>query len=112
MNSKIVKLSGVTFDCSAVRSVFSSEGEPVLAGKVEIAFDEGPVLAANWSGEAWEAAGRLADFEGEPEANDPIYEACELYASDWSGKIAEALGRPSRWDAHQNDLRDRGIIAA
>lgn len=111
----IIELPGLTIDISAIRSVFSTNGYPQWAGKVVLilqdSIDPASVrVAANWAGREESAGGTLCDFEGESE--DPtIYEACEAHAVGWAARISERLGRPSHWDAHHNDLRDRGIIA-
>lgn len=110
--NKIIQLPGMTIDFSALRSTFSADGLPRWSGKVALTFvdtidNTTTVITANWAGKDESTEGMLVDFEGEPEANDPIYEACELHAADWSREISERLGRPSRWDAHNNDIRDR-----
>lgn len=122
MNTAIITLPGLTIDISALRSVFSADGLPQWSGKVVLTFDDSidgttTTITANWTGREERAEGELVDFEGEAEEGDhrgmlPIYKACEVFAEGWSKTIAKHLGRPSAWDAHQNDLRDRGIIAA
>jgi hypothetical protein len=37
----------------------------------------------------------LVDFEGETEANDPIYDFCADHAEMWANEITDKLGKPS-----------------
>ena len=115
--SKTIQIHDLTIDFSAVRSVFSSDGyTPRWGGKVALTFDNWiadsvDVVSANWSGYADSSDGKLCDFEGESDDAE-LYALCEKHAEEWAVLIAERIGKPSYWDAHQNDLRDRGIIAA
>jgi hypothetical protein len=56
-------------------------------------------ITANFTGES------LVDFEGECEANDPIYKFCEDHATLWACEIADKLaGRPGHLIATQGDV--------
>lgn len=112
MKTPVIKLPGLTIDCSTLRSVFASDGySPQWSGKVVLTFDDSidgmqTVVTANWQDKENAREGLLLDFEGDSKANDPIYAACEVYAADWSKEIASSLPRPSAFDAHANDLAD------
>lgn len=110
--SKIIELPGLTIDCSALRSVFADDMySPIWSGKVTLTLIDAIAGTTNIVTANWSFDDMLYDFEGESE--DPVlYEACEAYAPNWSARVIERIGRPSYWDAHQNDLADRGIIAA
>ncbi len=56
-------------------------------------------ITANFTGDD------LVDFEGDNEANDPIYKFCEMHATTWAGEIADKLaGRPGHLIATQGDV--------
>ena len=90
----VIVTNGLTLEFSKVRSTFDSDGLPVWSGKVTLVFRDRIAktttkLTANFSVDT------LADFEGESEANDPIYEFCENHAEIWAGEISKVLGKPS-----------------
>lgn len=85
---------GLTIDFSRVSSVLSADGFPVWAGRVTLVFRDTvdntvTKITANFSVDT------LTDFEGETEANDPIYGFCEDHAEMWAGEISDKLGKPS-----------------
>lgn len=85
---------GLTIDFSRVSSVLDRNGFPVWSGVVTLVFRDTvdnnvTKITANFSVDT------LADFEGETEANDPIYGFCEDHAEMWAGEISCILGKPS-----------------
>jgi hypothetical protein len=96
---KIIAHNGLVID---FRNITRTEG--VWSGKVTLVFQDrvdpaSTKITANFTGDD------LVDFEGEPEANDPIYEFCEMHAATWAGEIADKLaGRPGHLIATQGDV--------
>jgi hypothetical protein len=85
---------GLTIDFSRVSSVLNADGYPVWVGRVTLVFQDTvdnivTKITANFSVDT------LADFEGETEANDPIYGFCEDHAEMWANEIMDKLGKPS-----------------
>lgn len=114
MSTRIISLPGLTIDTTALRSEFSPNGYARWEGKVVITFDDSidgvkTVVTANWSGKELSRDGMLCDFEGDTDEHDPIYAACDAYATDWSAKVSATLPLPSGYDAHCNDLARRGL---
>jgi hypothetical protein len=82
----VINRDGLTIDFSKVTRT-SGEG---WSGKVTLVFRDTvdqtvTKIMANFTGDD------LVDFEGSPEANDPIYNFCEMMASDWTDMILDKL---------------------
>jgi hypothetical protein len=82
----VINRDGLTIDFSKVTHT-SGDG---WSGKVTLVFRDTVdnvviKITANFTGD------NLVDFEGTPEANDPIYEFCEMMASDWTDQILDKL---------------------
>lgn len=90
----VITHDGLTIDFSRVSSVLDGNGFPVWSGVVTLVFRDRvdqtvTKITANFSVDT------LADFEGETEANDPIYDFCADHAEMWAGEISDKLGKPS-----------------
>lgn len=109
MNTRTIILDNLTIDFSGLRSEFSPDGYPRWEGRVVVTVD-GKTVTANWcTAGDFSRDGTLVDFEGEPEANDPVYDLCEQNADAWATLITARLPNPSSLDAHHNDIARRGL---